>query len=443
MLELDIDAVSGNWLGAGARMYSYNSAGGFLQEANIRVATDKEIGKQAVVGNTPATGRYRFRQLFNFNHADTNQWYVRAAGPGFYSGNANAGRVIFRKCGFRPATEQEIRDQTVLAPMEATVSAHSGAITTLQGQSTSYWTVEGNAGSDATFFISARARSAYGDAPSSDVSFGAREVHIYNPVGANWRKALSVVGGNVVLTGGLQAGAFIRLGSGEGWPVALRAKDFLVADGTTVTFDTDLGNVPSLDFSTAGLAVLSSGEAYNLYADSLTSTGFTARLKIATPGTSTAYNLTTDTSPGSGPTRQIDKGSDPDSNTGDYTFSIVGNATTSNYYDGGAWYSGFGYVNVGIWVKKAGAWSKATTVQVAAEGDGFGPPSAVAWSVTGTFQLGTGVQAFGVTVESVEYDTNTASVTDLQSVSWTATSVSGTRTATPSGQISKVTVRPN
>lgn len=335
VMEVDIEHVSGNWQGAGCRLYAYDQYGSYLESNGINCAYDLDISG-AVLGYTPSPRRYYFRKLCQFTNAQIKQFYFGISGGGLYENKTATGREIIRRAGFRPATPSEIRDQTVLAPMQATVSTQSAAITTLQGEAKAYWQVEGNAGTEALFFISARARTNYGDTPSSSVSFGAREVHIYNPSGSNWKKALSVFGGNVVLSGGLTAGAFIRLGSGEGWPVALQARDFLAADGDTVSFGTTLDSLPKLDFDTIGLAPLGSGETYNLYAENLTTTGFTARLKISTPGSATNYSKTASTTPGTGPTIQIDKGADPDSDDGNYTFSFSGTVTVFNtYYSSG------------------------------------------------------------------------------------------------------------
>lgn len=344
VMELDIEHVSGNWQGAGCRLYVYDQYSNYLESNGINVASDTDIAG-TVLGYTPAARRYYFRKLCQFTNSAIKQFYFGFSGGGLLENKSATGREIIRRAGFRPATPSEIRDQTVLAPMQATVSTQSAAITTLQGEAKAYWQVEGNAGTEALFFISARARAAYGDTPTSSVSFGAREVHIYNPAGANWKKALSVFGGNVVLSGGLTAGAFIRLGSGEGWPVALQARDFLAADGDTVSFGTTLDSLPKLDFDDAGLAALGSGETYNLYAENLTTTGFTARLKIATPGGTTNYSKTASTTPGTGPTIQIDKGADPDSDSGDYTFSFSGTVTVFNvFYSSGGGGGGGGQI---------------------------------------------------------------------------------------------------
>lgn len=104
------------------------------------------------------------------------------------------------------------------------------------------------------------------------------------------------------------------------------------------------------------------------------------------------------------------------------------------------WYVN-GNLSVGIWAKKSGAWQKITNrivfVYQSVPGSGL---RTVNWFLNDIFDLGTGVQAFGVTIES--YSGNAAAVTDLASVSWTAQSASGERSATPSDQSTTAVVSP-
>jgi hypothetical protein len=100
-----------------------------------------------------------------------------------------------------------------------------------------------------------------------------------------------------------------------------------------------------------------------------------------------------------------------------------------------------GTVVLGIWAKKAGVWVKITTQSVELYESVAGAGSyTVNWDVTYDVDLGTAVQAFGVTVDS--YDGTAAALTDFVSVAWTGTSATGDRSATPSSQNSTVTVRP-
>lgn len=162
---------------------------------------------------------------------------------------------------------------------------------------------------------------------SSTVSIGAASISLYNPSAGGWKLAMQVAGGNAIFTGGIAAGAFIRLGTGDGWPVALKGKDFSVSDGDVVNFGVNLGGLPALDFAGNNLAALNAGETYRLYADSLTATGFTARLRISVPASPSNYDLTSASQPGNGPTWQMDKSSIPDASDGNYRLQFSGTAT--------------------------------------------------------------------------------------------------------------------
>lgn len=100
-----------------------------------------------------------------------------------------------------------------------------------------------------------------------------------------------------------------------------------------------------------------------------------------------------------------------------------------------------GSVTLGIWALKSGVWQKVTTVDVPfyQQVGGYGQYT-VNFDETFSLNLGPGVQAFGVTVDS--HTGTAASLTDFVSATWTGTSASGERSATPGGEQSTVTVRP-
>ena len=221
-----------------------------------------------------------------------------------------------------------------IVPLESRVATAEGAVADVQGRVEAYSVKEVVAGGAAAF-ISFRAKDDAG-VLTSDVAIGARTISLFNQQGNQWVRAMYMAGGNALFTGGLQANAFIRLGSGEGWPVALKSRDISVSDGEVVTFGVNLGGLPSIGFAANNLAALAAGETYRLYADSLTATGFIARLRISVPGTPSNYDLTAPTTPGTGPTFQMDKAALPDSTDGNYRLKFSG--TTAIYgsytYDG-------------------------------------------------------------------------------------------------------------
>jgi hypothetical protein len=100
-------------------------------------------------------------------------------------------------------------------------------------------------------------------------------------------------------------------------------------------------------------------------------------------------------------------------------------------------------VTFSIWAKKNGTWTKVQTYTRSQNlgSSGTGGSKTFAMSVADTFQLGSGVQAFGVTIDSVV--SGTAALTSFPTASWQAQGTSGgSSSATPNNQTSNVTVRP-
>jgi len=100
-----------------------------------------------------------------------------------------------------------------------------------------------------------------------------------------------------------------------------------------------------------------------------------------------------------------------------------------------------GTVTLGIWSKKSAVWTQITekVVTIYARYATAGSKT-YNWDVTYDIDLGTGVQAFGVTVNATTG--SGAALSDFVSAAWAAIAASGERSATPSGQLSSVIVRP-
>jgi hypothetical protein len=86
----------------------------------------------------------------------------------------------------------------------ASVNQLAGTLATVQGRTKAYWNVNLSAGLGAEAFISANAERADGSI-SSDISLGARQINILNPVDGVYKPALRVEGGDVQIFGKLQA----------------------------------------------------------------------------------------------------------------------------------------------------------------------------------------------------------------------------------------------
>ena len=135
-------------------MNGKKSAGWYVMEADVTLVSGSLVGASMYAGNTdgahsftfsnvinPITGvaygvgtvgkRYKFTRIFQ-KTGTTTDWSLYAMSN--WSGYVTANKVIkWHKAVIRDATAAEIRDQTVLAPMEATVATQASAITTLNG----------------------------------------------------------------------------------------------------------------------------------------------------------------------------------------------------------------------------------------------------------------------------------------------------------------------
>lgn len=402
-------------------------------------------------GGGPSLNDYERLAAFGVAPAGTTRarLYMRMAndwGPGAYT------------WFLRPMVSEATPTQTEPPPwasaaVESRVTVSEQATADLYGRTQARWQI-GAAVPGATAFIQALAETTPGAAPTSSVAIGAQQFAVFNPTAADWKKALEVVNGNVLLTGGLQAGAFIRLGNGQGWPVALKAVDFSLTDGEVVAFGTDLGALPSLSFGLNNLAPLATGETYNVYAESLTATGFTLRAKISIPAAPTDQSVTTGdvavTISGNNG-RKLARGALPD--TADGTFRVVadGSQGATIYGTGGGAAIADNEVYVStyltVYALKGGVWTVAATTQVETvfDPDDYpeGPNGAFAfWNLDEVFTVGTGATEIAVVATGSSNGVG-AIVNDLSGIYWqSAGTGSGIRTATPSGQKTRVTVRP-
>lgn len=106
-----------------------------------------------------------------------------------------------------------------------------------------------------------------------------------------------------------------------------------------------------------------------------------------------------------------------------------------------ATYAVRGSVTLGIWAKKAGVWTRMSTAVINLYQEySTGGSRTLTWNYNGSFDLGTGVDAVGITVESTTG--SSAVVSDFTSLTWTSQTSSSTRSATPNGESSVVTIRP-
>ncbi len=431
----------------------------------LRRATTIGLGahpdEQGVIDPTPtALKLVKWATLFEITGAlSTDRWVfsVRNGNPRYSPGPTVACAVNFHRIAVRPATPTEVemrQARGVATSVGARITAEETATADLYGRTRARWAINASVpGADA--FIEARAETVAGQPPTSNVAIGARQVAIYNPTGDDWKKALEVVGGNVLLSGGLQAGTFIRLGNGAGWPVALRSVDFTATDGEVINFGTDLGSLPALSFSMNNLAPLTPGETYDVKATNLTATGFTLSAKINVPAapssqttTGSPAAVTISSKPGlyrsiAGISYSVD-GTFNISASGTQQHRVFPNSSGQQQADNESYVT----THVGVYALKAGVWQLVSTLYAESMVDpdntfGDHPVTVTqAWTVSQTVQVGTGATQIAAVVAGSS-NTLPASLTSFGQITWTSQGAgSGTRSATPAGEKTRITVRP-
>lgn len=105
-----------------------------------------------------------------------------------------------------------------------------------------------------------------------------------------------------------------------------------------------------------------------------------------------------------------------------------------------------GSITIGIWAKKAGVWQKITQDEVYVSSSqnqtvGTSQIQTFNWNCDNTYQMGTGVQALGITIDA--FTGNAAALAAFSdAIFQTQATASSDRSATPAGQKSTVTVNP-
>ncbi len=344
----------------------------------------------------------------------------------------------------------ELRDTTEEAALTAAVTVAQGAITTLQGQMNAFYSIDvSTSASKAGFVISA------GNISYFDIY--ADRFRVWDGTGR--QQIFSVEGADVVFSGAIYSdkGVYLGTGGSSKWPVGLASKDFQVSDGDTITYGVTLPATPNFVMSTIGAATLTSGETYNFYIDSATTTSAIARLKISTPGTSTNYSKgPTSTNTGGTPKYALSKGADPDANSNLYTitcaFTVTFTILTSMQNDPITI-----QVTLPVYTKKAGVWTFEGNLVVDSPVTSYSTNGSKTYtfSAGGSITLTSAPTDFGVhnptmtgtwvndaDAETYPLTVSSPGVTQLTSVAWTTTSSSGTRSATPAGQKCIVKVVP-
>jgi hypothetical protein len=225
-------------------------------------------------------------------------------------------------------------------------------------------------------------------------------------------------------------------------------------DGVPISYGYNIGLTPEVVFLRDGaLSTLGSNESYDFTVEASTGTGFTPRLKIKTVGTPT--NRTQ--GPGgtaSGPaTKQFTLLGDPVGGNVSVraTGTIRSEFVNPNYTGGGGppvLYPepGFsdGYVQLGVFALVGGSWSQVGVIGVEPgfRNDSTDPPGIYNDAYdTGLQSFAVGATATAVGV-AIIYDGYGGSALANCSLAYQTASASGTRSATPAGQLTTAMIYP-
>lgn len=333
VIDYVFELLDGALEGAGIYLSGMNTAGQEIETPSFALSTLLDTNGYTA-GNWPGGDGFRVMRGSKLvqlvNPTLVSMALVAMTSWSGFTGAQPYKQLAWHFVGLRAASDQERAAGIALPSLTSSVTTLQSAVAGIDGRTQAYWSVSADAGGTAAS-IEARAVSNPDGSTSSRVGVVAEEFSVTNSAAGVRRRVLSVTGSEVLINGNLAASAGVFLGNGTKWAYQLRTKNFAVSDGTVVDFGVDLGSVPTVDFSTVGLAPLAAGETYRLYADNLTPTGFVARLRIGTPGTTTAYNLNSSVVAGSGPTRQIARAGNPESSNGVYTVRASGTLRDSSY----------------------------------------------------------------------------------------------------------------
>lgn len=428
VVEADIVLNSGTLNGAGILFRTITNTAAMVGDTNIIFSNEPDI-TGTVVGAGSAGKAYQFRKLVKASSLSTVHGFKLFVIPSYwpFGDDTTARDITWLKVGLRPATLAEIRDQTVLAPLQATVLDQASVLATHDTMLATrvIRTQAGPTSAEVAFHSLAS-----GGGAASQITMRADEVAL----GDMTKIALKVRGGDALFSGNINAGGGIFVGD-RAIPVALQSFPMEVYDGQAVSYGASLGNIPDIVADFSGFATLPAGQSYVFRADAHTPSGFTARVKKLSSATLATATNTGATSPGTGPTFQMHKADARDAYNGRYTFVVTGSMYRRKdelIEPPETVYSG--YVALRFWVRPAGA-SSWTDCGVKYVGASPGPTgnytytSGVQVDFGGTIGLDPTNTEFGVSFEGGWSGTNT--LTGLNSVSYQYQVSGSETTATP------------
>jgi len=199
LLEADILLTAGTLQGAGVWLYGLNQTGAIVYPGAAQNFATTPDHTGTGPGNGVVGQRYTFASLVQMNQPGIHHLRLQLF---THSGaEPTANELVVMRCSVRAATHEEILGRST----SATVSVQAGAIATLQGENIAYWQAQGGINGETNWFMTGKARAAYGQAPSGTVALGADKFYVYNPSGGGWIKTLEVTAGLVRVYGRMAA----------------------------------------------------------------------------------------------------------------------------------------------------------------------------------------------------------------------------------------------
>ena len=344
-------------------------------------------------------------------------------------------------------------DETDAVDLRAGVAEVRLATATLEGRveaSSTLLVTAGNRVSGVRFLAVDGPDSSY-----SSVDFLADVFRVWSPEQTLGVAPFEIRGGTVrmrdAIVDRLAVGASIVIGSRR-LAVAVQPFPVQVTDGVPITYGYSIGAAPDLVFLRDGaIQQPAAGESFNFYAESSTGSGFTPRLKLTTAGTPTNQTA----GPGgtaSGPAEKhfaLAGAAAGNTVSVRVTGVIESEFVNPNYNPGsppmaddGVSYSD-GYLTIAVF-GYAGGWTQIGTLDVY-------PAFRSSWSdPPGTYNdaFDTGLNAFAVSPSTthvgvaVLYESHAGSYISNLSLAYQTAGSSGTRSATPNGELTTVMVYP-
>lgn len=160
VLEAEWTLRAGTNVGAAVFFHPFNAASAAIQsDLNLILATDPDA-QGAAIGNGTIGRRYRLTKLVQVTAAGAQGYRLYAIAHSPAAGStAAANDIEWHLAKVRAATPAEIRDKTVLAPLEGTTSIIAGAIAEIEGRTRAYLQQEVNAGAGAAAFLTLQAET--------------------------------------------------------------------------------------------------------------------------------------------------------------------------------------------------------------------------------------------------------------------------------------------